>query len=67
LALGISPVFCKMGTIQKMSKCQITNIKHEGGSISHLTNALKGWDIPPPVLVILKDEVVIFLHITEDH
>jgi len=42
LALGIMPLICNMGTNQKMSECQMTNIKQEGGSILHVTDALQG-------------------------
>jgi hypothetical protein len=59
----ISPLFCKKGTTNKIS---ILQEKEEGGSDLHMTNTLRSR-LSPPILVILEDGVVIFLHIIEDH
>jgi hypothetical protein len=59
----ISPLFCKKGAPHKIT---ILQEKQEGGSVLHMTNALR-CRVPPPILIILEDGVVIFLHIIEDH
>jgi len=40
--LAYRPYFVKCGQPKKMSKCQMTNVKQEGGSVLHMTKALKG-------------------------
>ena len=41
-------------------------MKQEDSSVLHMTNALQEVGYAPPVLVVLEDGVVIFVHITED-
>jgi hypothetical protein len=63
LVVTTSPLFYKKGTTHKTSILQKTQ---EGDAVSHFTNAMRGKKLSP-ILVILEDTVVIFLHNTEDH
>lgn len=49
-----------------MNNISILQEKQEGGSILHMTKALSRR-ISLPTMVIIEDEVVIFLHIIQDH
>jgi len=42
-------------------------MKQEGGSVLCMTNALQEVGYPLPILVVLEDGIVIFVHITGDH
>jgi len=42
-------------------------VKQEDGSVLRMKNALQEVGYPPPILVVLEDGVVIFVHITGDH
>jgi hypothetical protein len=55
--------FAKKRTMNNIS---ILQEKQEGGSILHMTKALSRR-ISLPTMVIIEDEVVIFLHIIQDH
>jgi hypothetical protein len=59
----MSLLFFKKGTTPKTS---ILQAKQEDGSDLHMTNALTGT-ISTPILVILEDVIVIFLHVIEYH
>jgi hypothetical protein len=61
----ISPLFCKKRTARNISVLQE---EQKGYSVLHMTDALRG-EVSPlrPILVILEDAAVIYLHVVADH